>query len=378
MSSSKKQKATAEEVEQEASRYILYQLGDQLWAGEPIYDESHEQWTAPIRAKSLGAEVSVGEITLGAQGNILHAPSRRDVLRAVTQVANHRPRNSKSTRAMAQRLRQIFIPQPALALVSVIALVALGLLFIQFRNNQALQAQLQQDKLMVAKTQDVARLQDTAGQVTLQLSLPGNLSLPPESAQRVEELLMTGMASQPESVQSAMAQLRRHDGERRGEGEKDAPVLLSPVATAVKSTHPAFFWKHTAGARSYKLAISQQNKTVWKDDAGRQTEFSLPADAPGLKPGEIYSWQIEATVDGELRLSRKGRFRVLEEAALAEVERIERQLAGQSTLVLAAVYEAHGLYDDAQKQFERLQQQNPDSPLVKKMSEALQQQRGWK
>jgi len=67
----------------QCSLYILRKLGDGLWAGKAAYDEACQQWTVPIHSKSLGAGVSIGEITLDAQGNILHAPSCRDVQRVL-------------------------------------------------------------------------------------------------------------------------------------------------------------------------------------------------------------------------------------------------------------------------------------------------------
>jgi len=83
MALSKKQVATAKEVQRKASRYLLEELGNRLWAGDPTYDERHEQWTVPIHSRSLPADVGLGQITLDAYGNILRAPSHRDVQRAV-------------------------------------------------------------------------------------------------------------------------------------------------------------------------------------------------------------------------------------------------------------------------------------------------------
>jgi hypothetical protein len=85
MSSSKRQKVTAEEVEREASRYIVYELGDRLWAGEPVYDERSELWTVPIHSLSLPADVALEHLTLDAHGVLVHTPSRRALQRAIQQ-----------------------------------------------------------------------------------------------------------------------------------------------------------------------------------------------------------------------------------------------------------------------------------------------------
>ena len=83
MSPSKRPKATAEEVEREASRYILHELGNRLWAGTPIYDEHNEQWAVAIHSRSLSTAVELGHITLDAHGGVVRAPSRRTLQRAV-------------------------------------------------------------------------------------------------------------------------------------------------------------------------------------------------------------------------------------------------------------------------------------------------------
>jgi hypothetical protein len=79
----KQQKATTEDVEREASRYILHKLGDRLWAGKPVYDESRKQWRVPLHSRSLSADVTLSEMTLDVRGKICHAPSRRDLQRVV-------------------------------------------------------------------------------------------------------------------------------------------------------------------------------------------------------------------------------------------------------------------------------------------------------
>jgi hypothetical protein len=79
---------TGEEVEREASRYLLHKLGDRLWAGEPFYDDRREQWNVPIHSRSLPADVVLGQIILDARGIVVRAPSRRALQGAVQR---HQP-----------------------------------------------------------------------------------------------------------------------------------------------------------------------------------------------------------------------------------------------------------------------------------------------
>ncbi len=91
MSPSKQPRATATEVEREASRYLVQKLGDRLWAGEPTYDEDREQWTVPIHARSLPAHVVLGAILLDAHGVVIHAPSRLALQRAIQRHQSETP-----------------------------------------------------------------------------------------------------------------------------------------------------------------------------------------------------------------------------------------------------------------------------------------------
>jgi tetratricopeptide (TPR) repeat protein len=83
MAPSKRARATAADVECEAARYIVHELGDQLWAGDPTYDARHEQWTVPLHARSLPADEVLGRLSVDAQGRVVRAPARRTLQRKV-------------------------------------------------------------------------------------------------------------------------------------------------------------------------------------------------------------------------------------------------------------------------------------------------------
>ncbi len=62
---------------------------------------------------------------------------------------------------------------------------------------------------------------------------------------------------------------------------------------------------------------------------------------------------MEALVRDETRLSRWDAFVILDEEGLQPVMAGEK-LYADSVLLLGALYEGHGLYDDAEKEFRRL------------------------
>jgi hypothetical protein len=83
MTASNQSIVTSEEVRRKASRYILEQLGNRLWAGEPAHDQNLQRWSVPIHSRSLPEEAVLGEVLLDLQGVVIHAPSREAVQRAI-------------------------------------------------------------------------------------------------------------------------------------------------------------------------------------------------------------------------------------------------------------------------------------------------------
>ena len=94
-----------------------------------------------------------------------------------------------------------------------------------------------------------------------------------------------------------------------------------------------------------------------------------------LQRGQPFFWQVEARVGEEARLSPAVGFWVLDEKSLREVEAVEQQYPA-SPLVLAALSETHGLYDEARTQVERVAAANPDSPFARAMIERLDRRTG--
>ena len=196
----------------------------------------------------------------------------------------------------------------------------------------------------------IASLMDGAGQVILTQSgrvLLPDRSLPPGVlAASVKDLLTNGVVQQPARIPlTTMAGMDLEERGPSGEPVED-PVLVSPVGTAVRSTRPAFSWRPVQGATHYMLYITDRNKKlVWKGSSGGATSLALPSRGPELVRGEAYLWQVEALVRDEARLSGWDVFVVLDEDGLQALTADER-LYPDSALLLGALYERHGLYDD--------------------------------
>ena len=118
------------------------------------------------------------------------------------------------------------------------------------------------------------------------------------------------------------------------------------------------------GASSGSTAVSDQNRLSgseikrqaclgeWRAEADQTT---VPSGL--LRRGKVYFWQVEALVDGKPHLSPTVGFWVISDGALRKVEATERDYK-DSELVLTAMYEAHGLYEEALTQVEKLSNKN--------------------
>ncbi len=227
----------------------------------------------------------------------------------------------------------------------------------------------------------VASLMDGGGRVSLMQSgkivLPGGSAPPAGLSASVKDLLTKTVVQQPENVQLALAATRTDVVERGPSGEAaEDPILLSPFATAVRATRPTFLWRPVkSAAASYTLYVVDRNKKlVWKGSAGKGTSLSMPTGAPELARGEVYRWQVEATVRGEPKLSRWDSFAVIDQGGLEAVLAGEK-LYPDSPLLLGSLYESHGLYAEAEAKFLRLVELNPTSVLPREMLASLKQSR---
>jgi len=70
---------TKEEIYKKADLHLLTALGQFIGAGEPVFDNMIEVWIVPVFHKSNIATFPIGEMLLDKEGNILDAPTDKDV-----------------------------------------------------------------------------------------------------------------------------------------------------------------------------------------------------------------------------------------------------------------------------------------------------------
>jgi len=140
------------------------------------------------------------------------------------------------------------------------------------------------------------------------------------------------------------------------------PQVEYPVAEVIEETQPELRWKPFAA--SYAVSIfDPSGHEVGQAAALTSTQWIVPVS---LHRGAKYTWEVRAAGSGSVDPHR-GMFRVLgasEEQTLAQL-----RASGAGPLALGAVAQEFGLLSMAQREFEKLAKDAPQSPDAAKLLE---------
>jgi hypothetical protein len=154
-----------------------------------------------------------------------------------------------------------------------------------------------------------------------------------------------------------------------GPGAISDPALMQPLGTVVESDRPIFRWTAEPEAVSYELGIyDAEFEPVMQ--SGRLTGTEWRPSKP-LRRGAMYSWEVTAhRSTGPITIppppQPQARFRVLSSHAFAELQRT-RAHYGDSLLVMGTLYARNGLLDDAERAWNELARDNPDSAAIREL-----------
>ena len=214
----------------------------------------------------------------------------------------------------------------------------------------------------------VAQLQDGAGVVSLDQegTLAGADDLPANYQSLVKNALSGQRIEKPRELQG----LTRPPGTLMGPNDKPSEFsVLEPAGTVLLTDRPRFRWSSMAGASSYVVEIyDNQFKLIATSGPLTATSWTTPRSLPR---GQIYSWQVKATKEGqETTVPRppapQAKFRVLDQAKTNELVKAKR-LYGSSHLTLALLYADAGLLKEAEAELSLLRKANPDSEIVRRL-----------
>jgi hypothetical protein len=108
-----------------------------------------------------------------------------------------------------------------------------------------------------------------------------------------------------------------HVGAMRGRGD---PPLTLYTGGALATARPLLKWEPAAGAKQYKLSITDENdKMLWSVERPAPLSELLMDASITLKPGTSYRWELAAEADGKVVGRQATSFEVKPNAELASV-----------------------------------------------------------
>lgn len=148
---------------------------------------------------------------------------------------------------------------------------------------------------------------------------------------------------------------------------KNKLALLSPRNTKVLEERPTFMWTEVENAKGYRVAVGffDDDKRVWETVVS-QNSLNYPSDAPELKPGRVYIWQVEAI--GVPNAKESAWFVVLHPAEVRDIKFALQQLRSKApdfiaySLVAASFLESRGCYSEAISTLKAALKQSPHQP----------------
>jgi|GEM_PF-259919 len=151
-------------------------------------------------------------------------------------------------------------------------------------------------------------------------------------------------------------------------------ALVAPIGKVLRESQPTLSWQPLAGAKSYQVAVVDAKfRVVAQSPDLTDTQWTLTRALPR---GENYSWQITATQEDGAKVispvspAPQARFRVMEQAALDEVTRMENS-GVRSHLARGVIYAEAGLLDEARAEFTELVRDNPRSQLARSLLKSV-------
>src|SRR5205807_5526638 len=160
----------------------------------------------------------------------------------------------------------------------------------------------------------------------------------------------------------------------RGPCKSPTFKLLSPASVVIILVRPTFEWEKLVGATSYRVSVGDlKGHEIAKSEElpADQTRWTPPTS---LMRGEIYIWEVEATIDGKKivspgRSAPQMKFKILSESSAQEFEQLKK---AHSHLALGVFYAREGMVAEAEREFQILVRDNPRSSPVKKLLKQIQ------
>jgi anti-sigma factor RsiW len=222
----------------------------------------------------------------------------------------------------------------------------------------------------------IAALADGATQITLdrQGQLNGLISLSPPQQQLVTLALQAGKVTLPATPAPLV---KRPDVLLGAPAGGEAFALIAPLGKVVLTNRPQLRWQALKDAASYRVTVFTANYEIVAQSPELTTTTWTPPQA--LPREQVYIWQVTATKDGQeikvpIAPAPEARFKILDQAKADEIAAARRRTPS-SGLLLGLIYAQAGLFDEAERELQKLVKQNPQAPVAQQLLNDLRVQR---
>jgi len=217
----------------------------------------------------------------------------------------------------------------------------------------------------------LVRLND--GGSSLTLDVRGKLTGVDQWPSKYRRLAENALSNQRAPRSPLLAGLSRPGSSLMGaddDGRRFA--IIEPAGRILLADRPAFKWTSLGDAEGYVVEVYDAQFNLVSSSPLLN---GLSWTAPQLARGQVYSWQVKAIRSGQDFIAPRppapqAKFRILNQAAAAEIARARRDYAS-SHLLLGLLYARAGLLAEAEQEFRALQKANPDSDAPRKLTASV-------
>ncbi|MCI0659903.1 MAG: zf-HC2 domain-containing protein [Acidobacteria bacterium] len=195
--------------------------------------------------------------------------------------------------------------------------------------------------------------------------------LPPSVRKSVNEALLSNDINKPDVLDEIIV---GSSALRGASGDASPFKLISPNKTVLEENHPVFCWEPLKGARSYQVHISALGSREVLSSAKLSSNATQWVPETPLKRGAVYKWAVTAIVNGEEISSPaapapEARFGILDEEKLLELNQVKK---ASSHLALGVFCARAGMIVEAEREFQFLVEDNPQSQIAIKLLRRIQ------
>jgi hypothetical protein len=208
---------------------------------------------------------------------------------------------------------------------------------------------------------------------------PGTITVGPSASGGLEGVRIQVTTLDP-LLKDVVASSSQHFGTvalRNLSGPTDGLVLDRLCNTAIRPGPVHLGWGEVSGAKTYHVTIESARKGKLKEWDAAVPGIDMAGDF--LVYGESYTWTVTALAGARTIATGQGRFRVISQEKLTNVEAVERYIfkalpkgSTEALVALAQLYQKYELNDEARAILLKLEREHPDNPNIKEQLSVLE------